>query len=280
MSARASSRRASSHRAPAEDPEDGAESARPRLALGLLATLPLLLVYEAALASVGGERRNTAEVLLSLPLAPLGDLEGVARLALLLAVGVLALVLTLRVEPRPAGALLRIGMEGFLAALCLGPLLLLAHGWIAADLPAVQVPDGPRGERLGLDEAGLLLGAGGWEELAFRFLAYSLFFLLARHVASFLGLSLFWARVAGDVAGVLGSAALFAAFHLGSFTAWLGPGGEPYDGALFAWRFLAGLLLGLLFRWRGLGVAAWAHGLFNVALALGAGPGVFLGRGA
>lgn len=268
------------HRRGASDEEGEPEGPRPRLALGLLATLPLLLIYEASLASVGGARRNTAEVLLSLPLAPFGDLAGVLRLALLLSVGALALVMALRVEPRPAGALLRIGLEGFLAALCLGPLLLLAHGWMAADLPPVQVPDGPRGQHLGLCEAGLLLGAGGWEELAFRLLAYSLFFLLARHVGTFLGLPLFGARVVGDVAGVMGSAALFAAFHLASFTAWLGPGGEPYDGALFAWRFLAGLLLGLLFRWRGLGVAAWAHGLFNVALALGAGPGVFLARGA
>ena len=36
------------------------------------------------------------------------------------------------------------------------------------------------------------------------------------------------------------------------------------------------ILLGLLFRWRGVGVTAWTHGLFNLALLLGAGPDVFL----
>ena len=36
------------------------------------------------------------------------------------------------------------------------------------------------------------------------------------------------------------------------------------------------LLLALLFLWRGPGVAAWTHGLFNFALILGAGPEVLL----
>ena len=36
----------------------------------------------------------------------------------------------------------------------------------------------------------------------------------------------------------------------------------------------AGILLGLVFRLRGPGVAAWAHGLFNVALLVGVDPDV------
>ena len=76
--------------------------------------------------------------------------------------------------------------------------------------------------------------------------------------------------------GLLGSSALFACAHLAAFTAWLGPGGESYNGSVFTWRLLAGILLGLVFRWRGPGVAAWAHGLFNLALLVGAGPDVFL----
>jgi hypothetical protein len=37
---------------------------------------------------------------------------------------------------------------------------------------------------------------------------------------------------------------------------------------------LGGLALGLIFRWRGPGVAAWAHALFNVALWIGIDPDV------
>jgi hypothetical protein len=48
--------------------------------------------------------------------------------------------------------------------------------------------------------------------------------------------------------------------------------GEPFDSSTFTWRFLGGCLLGALQRWRGLGVVAWTHALFNLAMLLGAGP--------
>ena len=66
----------------------------------------------------------------------------------------------------------------------------------------------------------------------------------------------------------------FAAVHLEVLASHLGPGGEPYDPYVFLWRLLAGILLALLFRWRGPGVAAWCHACFNVALLLGAGAEV------
>lgn len=252
---------------------------RPSLALGIVTTVPLLLVYEASLAASGVTSRNTARELLSLPLEPLGEHVDLVRVLLLFAGGALAWLRLAKDEPSPGRASLRVLLEGLLAALCLGPALVQAHAWIAG-LPPVEVPSAPPADVPDIAAVGLLAGAGGWEEFAFRFLAYSLFFLLARHIATFFGLPLGAARAVGDVFGVLGSAALFAAFHLAAFTtSWLGHGGEPFDAALFAWRFLAGLLLGLLFRWRGLGVAAWAHALFNAALALGAGPGVFVTPG-
>ena len=62
----------------------------------------------------------------------------------------------------------------------------------------------------------------------------------------------------GEVAGLLGSAALFSAFHLAVFVAWLGPGGEEFDLPIFTYRALAGMLLAILFRWRGPDVARWS----------------------
>jgi hypothetical protein len=56
----------------------------------------------------------------------------------------------------------------------------------------------------------------------------------------------------------------------------LGRGGEPFRAAVFTWRLFAGILLGTLFRWRGPGVAAWSHALFDLFLSTGAGPDVFL----
>jgi membrane protease YdiL (CAAX protease family) len=83
-------------------------------------------------------------------------------------------------------------------------------------------------------------------------------------------------RWCSEILAVLLSALVFAAVHLALFTQVLGPGGEPYHPGIFLWRVLAGVLLAALFRWRGPGVAAWTHALFNLALAIGAGPAVLL----
>ena len=122
----------------------------------------------------------------------------------------------------------------------------------------------------------LVFGAGAYEEILFRVGAYSLLFLLARQSGTFFGLPPRGAALAAEGFALVTSSVLFAAFHLEGMLAWLGRGGEPFELARFLWRALAGLLLGVLFRWRGAGVAAWTHALFNVSLLLGAGPGVFL----
>ena len=53
-------------------------------------------------------------------------------------------------------------------------------------------------------------------------------------------------------------------------------GGAPFEPGHFTWLCLAGMLLGLVFRLRGPGVAAWCHGLFNLGLYLGVDPDVLL----
>jgi hypothetical protein len=100
---------------------------------------------------------------------------------------------------------------------------------------------------------------------------YGSLFLLVRQASTFLGLASPLARAAADLSALLGSALAFALFHLDAVQAHLGAVGEPYHRGLFLWRVSAGLVLGGLFRWRGLGVAAWAHAVFNLGVALGIG---------
>ena len=82
------------------------------------------------------------------------------------------------------------------------------------------------------------------------------------------------ARWCGEALGLALSSVAFAALHFRAYTGWLWDGGLDFDPASFTWLFLAGILLGVLFRWRGPGVAAWSHGLFNIALLLGIDPDV------
>jgi CAAX prenyl protease-like protein len=256
-----------------EDDEEGAGE-QPRLewqtglALGFLAMLPLLVAYEFA----AGGSRSTAELLLLRSFAMFGEGEDLARRALLAGLGITALVVALKGRRELGPALARIAAEGALLALLLGPALVGLFYLLGVAPPALSDPDSvPEPAR-----AAFVFGAAAWEELLFRVAAYSALYLIGRRVVALFGAGDRAATLSGEVLGLTGSALLFAGAHLAHFTGWLGTGGEPYDPSVFTWRLLAGILLALVFRWRGPGVAAWTHGLFNLALLLGAGPDVFL----
>jgi membrane protease YdiL (CAAX protease family) len=120
-------------------------------------------------------------------------------------------------------------------------------------------------------------GGAAFEEIVFRLGCLSLAYLLLRRGLLALGSPERTADRAAELLALALSALVFALSHLACVIRPLaGHGGEPFEAAVFTWRLLAGILLGILFRWRGMGVAAWAHALFNLALYLGAGPEVLL----
>lgn len=240
------------------------------LALGFLAMLPLFLFYELAARHVGA--RNTAEVLLGLPLAPFGERADFVRRIALAAGAIVALWHTFAAALGLVPRLVRIVFEGALAAALFGPLLVLLLNLLGAEPPPLQhasaAPDLPL--------AGLVCGGAAFEEVVFRVGVQSLVYLLAHRLLSALGASDRAARVTSELVAIALAGIVFAAAHLEVLTRDLGAGGEEFDPRVFTWRALAGMLLSALFRWRGPGVAAWAHALFNLALLIGAGPDVFL----
>lgn len=156
--------------------------------------------------------------------------------------------------PWRAGLLLSAG-EGILWGLLLGPLLQVA-------LQLVALPAGPL--HLALDgqhlhgTLAIAAGAGLYEELIFRAL------LLHALAALFLGLFQLHAERPLDTflpygLAILGSALVFAAAHAL---------GDPraLEGPVFVYRFLAGVLLGLLYRARGLAVVAYAHATYDAVV--------------
>lgn len=259
----------------AEDPS--ADAGAGSLALGFLALVPLLAAHEWGSAARGHELVNLGAVLLRLPLAPLGARAEPASWIVLGALALASLVLLFRADYALLPRLLRILGEGALAAVVLGPLLVFLS-W------ALHLPGDPSHVRAGipgsappLSLSAVLCGGAAFEELVFRLGVMSASWVLARRALEALGARERLARGGAELLALALSALAFAASHL-ERVVWVlaGPGGEPFDAAVFSWRFLAGILLGVLFRWRGMGVAAWAHALFNLALLIGAGPDVFL----
>lgn len=260
---------------PAEDAaEDGAESppgVQRTLALGYLACAPLLAAYEWSLATSAETTRSTAEMCLFRFLLPLGEDAHVARRCIL--AGLLLVSLQqLAGHSRGLGMrLLKVVGEGGIWALLLAPTLILCTHLLGGVDPPAGFSTGP-GVAPDLPRAAFILGAAAHEELFFRVILYSGLYLTARVLMSFFGAGLTSARLVGEAAGLVGSAGIFAALHLAVFTTWLGRGGEAFEPFVFLWRLLAGMALAGLLRWRGPGVAAWTHALFNLGLLLGAGP--------
>lgn len=237
------------------------ETRRPRYSL--VFALPLLALYEALAAALGGEGtvvvRNGADVLLKSVFGALGGHRGVLAFGvLLLAGGAWLVVRDARRHgwPRPApfvgmavesvvyAALLGTAASTLTAAV-LGAGGLAAGGAAAFDLPTQLM---------------LSLGAGLYEELLFRVLVVSALLALARRG---FGWSAGWS---GAFAGTL-SALVFSAFH------YVGPYGDRLVLASFTYRAVAGLLLSGLYVARGFGIAAWTHALYDVGLAVTGGWG-------
>src|SRR5688572_21544662 len=103
------------------------------LSPAFLAMLPMFLCYELSLLEFAGTRRNAAEVLLGLWLEPLRERADGIRWGLLAGFAVVALYLCRKRGIRVREALARIWLEGLVAALTLGPLLVgmtaLASRW-------------------------------------------------------------------------------------------------------------------------------------------------------
>jgi membrane protease YdiL (CAAX protease family) len=93
-------------------------------------------------------------------------------------------------------------------------------------------------------------GAGLYEELFFRAILLGAVFIVVKD-----GLNL-RPFVAGVLALLL-SAAVFSAAHFL-------PGGGPPSADAFAYRLMAGVLLGVIYLNRGFGIAAWTHALYDM----------------
>lgn len=101
-----------------------------------------------------------------------------------------------------------------------------------------------------LQKLALSLGAGLYEELFFRVILVSLLVLLFDKI--------FGKKWASITASIALSALLFSAVH------YVGDMGDAFTFSSFFFRFIFGVILNGIYIWRGFGVAAWTHALYDV----------------
>src|SRR5580658_552172 len=232
--------------------------AKPGGSAELVLTLPVFLAYQLGVVFLGV--RNATDVVTSRLLALVhGDL--LEYMGLTGAIGLTAIVLFAdinRGQALRAGKLLQIALEGagYAAAMSLGT------SWIVGKLFA-----GPRPRLEGGPLPGLVmsLGAGFYEELAFRVVLFGLgakllVWLFAKpskaphHLTppgglAALGCSGMWA---------FASAAVFSGMH------YVGALGDTFDMRSFVARGLLGLALTGVYSARGFAAAVWTHALYDI----------------
>ncbi len=221
---------------------------------GFLAALPLLILYELLIVfanrSAVAQVRVSSEMWLKQLLLVVGD-HGLTAFGIAVAVAGIAVFWRDRKKKIPFRLryFLWMLLESALYAVAIA---LLVANLVQAILPmlAQSVPIEGLAMKLALS-----VGAGLYEELLFRVLLVG---------------GLFWAlrQIIGGRALPYIVAAVFGAF-LFSLMHYIGPLSDPFQPGSFLFRMFFGLALNVVFLWRGFGIAAWTHALYDVmALAL------------
>lgn len=218
-----------------------------RIGSSLLMVLPLLLAYEVSVQLLAPPVRNGAEHVVR---ELLGGLSPVVLDALRLGVLLVLLVTCvacLRERQPESLPFARTLIEAWVAALLLGPLVGWLLGQVGLSAPSAPLT-GPAPPWLPFL---LSVGAGLWEELVFRLAILGGLMALLMRVAR-------WPPASAFAVALLASSLCFALYHH------VGAAGEPLVADRFAFRMIAGTILGLLFAWRGLAVVVYMHVFYDL----------------
>lgn len=213
----------------------------------LALTAPVFVVYHLGILFL--DTRNGVDLVSELTLRML-DRSPVAYAAFTVAVAAGFVVAAWwargRGRVQPSGLVAIVAESGLLA---IGMMVIV--GWATEGIFAAQIARGV-GPFEGLVMAA---GAGFHEELVFRVV------LLSGVELGLVALLRFDRGPAVAMAVVLSSLA-FSAIH------YIGPMADPWSLVSFTFRFLAGVYLALVYRWRGFAVAVYTHTLYDLLVML------------
>ena len=106
-----------------------------------------------------------------------------------------------------------------------------------------------------LQQVTLAIGAGIYEEFLFRV-------LLIAGLSGILGFVFMWDKTFKNIIAVVLSWGIFSAFHF------MGEYGDFFSMELFLIRFFAGLILGVLYMYRGFGITAYTHSIYDLIVLI------------
>ncbi len=219
---------------------------------GVWSSLPLFVFYETMIVAVNAGAAAPVRIGAEVWIKDLLSTAGLSGGLTLVAIAVIAAGAAY-VRDRGRSIPLRLryfaGIIGESALYAIVVALLVSR-FVSALYAAAPAPQGDLWTQLALS-----IGAGLYEELLFRVLLVG-------------GLALLLRLVTDNVGGAYVLAALIGA-GLFSLAHYVGPLGDPFALPSFTFRFAFGLALNGIFLWRGFGVAAWTHALYDVMVVTG-----------
>lgn len=220
------------------------------LANSFLFILPLLILYEVGIAVYDSNVKNTADVIIKTPLMLLGKNGSLifnSLVIVFLIVSVFYIEREYRFSPFIFFPML---MESIIYTLLLG----LGLGFIVYKmlLPYILAKPFSTNILMGII---LSLGAGVYEEIVFRFLLItSLYFVFT----ALLKVN----KIASAVVSIILSTSLFTMMH------YIGTLGDSITYTNVSFRFLAGIILSVIFMFRGLGITVYTHAIYDILLVV------------
>ena len=217
------------------------------LAHSFLFILPLLVLYEVGIALQSSNVKNAADVAIKTPLALFGK-NGSLIFNSLVIVFLFASVFSIEKGHRlNLQTFVLMFLESAAYALCIGyGLGFIVYQKLSPHTMAIALS-------LSNTWKGVILsvGAGVYEEIVFRLLLISaLYFLFAAAIK-------INKPVSAVISAIVGAFIFAVAHYMGSL-------GDSFTSTGFLFRFLSGLVLSVIFMFRGLGIAVYTHAIYDV----------------
>ncbi len=211
--------------------------------------LPLLVLYEIGIILYGSEVKNAADVLVKSPLGVFGENAALIFNSLVVVFSFCSLFYIERKNRFNCRIFLPMFLESTIYALLLGyGVMFLVYRF----LPLASMGLGTQSLAGGII---ISIGAGIYEEIFFRLLLLGglcFAFIKVGKLSTFVGTSL----------GIVLSAAVFSAMH------YIGATSDSFSTHSFLFRYMAGIILAVIFALRGLGIVVYTHAIYDVLVVL------------
>lgn len=219
-----------------------------------LISLPLLLLYEALIFISQPDTEQAVRISVDVWMKTLFGYFGRDILSITLIVAALLGVVILY---RERNRLSTLKLSYFLTMLAEATVYAFVLGLVIASAISglLQIVQPATFNELSvMQQLALSLGAGLYEELFFRVILVSALLFLFNKI-------LIKKYMAYGLAMVV-AALMFSLVH------YIGEFGDPFTLGSFLFRFLFGLALNAIYIWRGFGIAAWTHAIYDLIIIL------------